>query len=932
LGRMKNSELQLRGIEDPRLAQHATSPLPVWLWSADGARILWANPVGARIFGTADSAVLADKVFDPADPHRCQIARLAGTLLPNGAVRLERLRGFGTPLGLLVTCSCARLEFPDGTPAVLVTALVAPRTAHAAPCAPAPLSAETTPSPVVESVAEPVAGLEATAAEPTSIPCRHPLRFLWQMDADGRFVFGSDEFTRLMGADTAARFGQTFNRTCNRTWEEIASAFGLDPGGHVASAIATRSAWSDITIDWPVDGGKLPVELSGLPVYDSADNFAGYEGFGVCHDFDRISRLDTLRWLELSGTTDEPGKTLTGSDGTTAESTATDSEVKSSPSDWGKQVERPANVVPFRSLNEQKSPTVTPMSALTPIENNAFDELGRQLSERLECEPDDAAVAEPPPEEPVLAAETSVPLDDEASHEEPAWTVQPEPAQSASLPNRELLDLLPTAILIYQLDQLLYANAAFLSRMGFPSLHALEEAGGLDVLYIEPGVSSGADSEAGTPVTIAVGDANDAHAVSPATEARLHAISWDNEPALALICLPLQQAAAAPTAEPAPVPSGAEAVDHAAAVGHFHADDLAAILDTTAEGVLMFDAEGNILACNRSAEALFGHDRGELARQNLATLFAPESRRSVQDYFASIKGQDIASLLDSGREVLGLESRGRAIPLSMTMGRTRCDGSNFFAVFRDLSQSRRSEGEVKQERLTERAANAKADVLARISREVRKPLDSIIGFAEVMIGERALGDERYVEYMKDIRASSQRVSSIINDLLELSRIETGKLNLIFANQNLNDLIENCVTVMQPLANRERTIIRSSLAHALPTVVADANALRQIVMNLIGTSIHLANAGGQVIVSTALTDRGEVALRVRDTGRGLSDKEVAAALEPFRSPSDHASDPAGLRLSLTKALVEANRAQFNIKSAPHSGTLTEVVLQPTLAQA
>jgi len=187
--------------------------------------------------------------------------------------------------------------------------------------------------------------------------------------------------------------------------------------------------------------------------------------------------------------------------------------------------------------------------------------------------------------------------------------------------------------------------------------------------------------------------------------------------------------------------------------------------------------------------------------------------------------------------------------------------------------------------------------------------------------------------MKDIRASGERVIAIINDLLDLSRIETGKLDLAFANQNLNDLVESCVAVMQPQANRERIIIRTSLAHALPPVVADARALRQIALNLIGNSIHLAKAGGQVIVSTALSDFGEVVLRVRDTGHGLNDNEVAAAMEPFRTqpPSDQASDSSGVSLSLTKALVEANRAQFHIKTGPHSGTLIEVVFSHAMAR-
>jgi len=469
--------------------------------------------------------------------------------------------------------------------------------------------------------------------------------------------------------------------------------------------------------------------------------------------------------------------------------------------------------------------------------------------------------------------------------------------------------------------------------MGYPSLQALEEAGGLDALYVEPGVSTASStSDTGTPVTISATQASPDHAPASPTDARLYTISWDGDSALALICSGARAegadiAAAIAEAIPAPEPPSA--------VGHANAEELGAILDTTAEGIVMFDAEGNINSCNRSAEALFGYDGDELVQRNLAELFAPESQRVVLDYLESIKGAGVASL-EPGRDALGQVRGGGLIPLSMTMGRTRPDGPNFFAVFRDLSQTKKNESELQQaRRLADRAANAKADMLARISHEVRTPLNAIIGFAEVMIGERfgGLGNERYVEYMKDIRASGERVIAIINDLLDLSRIETGKLDLAFAHQNLNDLVESCVAVMQPQANRERIIIRTSLAHALPPVVADARALRQITLNLIGNSIHLANAGGQVIVSTALSDFGDVVLRVRDTGHGLNDNEVAAAMEPFRThpPSDQASDSSGVSLSLTKALVEANRAQFHIKTGAHSGTLIEVVFSPAMAR-
>jgi PAS domain S-box-containing protein len=568
------------------------------------------------------------------------------------------------------------------------------------------------------------------------------------------------------------------------------------------------------------------------------------------------------------------------------------------------------------------------------VENSAFNELARQLSARLESE-DGAATA--PGESGAtddvveLSAVTEA---REPTGEAPEWLAQPEPpARGETRRDRALLDLLPVGVLIYRLDRLLYANRAFLERIGYESLHALEEAGGLDALYVEPGVSSASStSDTGTPVTISASEDSSGRAPMAATDARLYTISWDDDSALALICSGAPAEAAAVAAAIAPAVASSEP----SAVGHANAEELGAILDTTAEGIVMFDAEGNLNSCNRSAEALFGYDGEALVQRNLAELFAPESQRVVQDYLESIKGAGFASLLDHGRDALARVRGGGIIPVSMTMGRTRPEGPNFFAVFRDLSQTRKNESELQQaRRLADRAANAKADMLARISHEVRTPLNAIIGFAEVMIGERfgSLGNERYVEYMKDIRASGERVIAIINDLLDLSRIETGKLDLAFASQNLNELVESCVAVMQPQANRERIIIRTSLAHALPPVTADARALRQITLNLIGNSIHLANAGGQVIVSTALSDFGEVVLRVRDTGHGLNDNEVAAAMEPFRNhvPSDLASD-SGVSLSLTKALVEANRAQFHIKPGAHSGTLIEVVFSHDMAKA
>jgi PAS domain S-box-containing protein len=1080
---MNNADFQLRGDADPRLAAYAASPLPAWMWSTDGTRILWTNPVGARVFAAADAAALAAKTFGPADPHRRQVAQLAGRLLTTGAMRLERLRGFGAALGALATCACSRLDFSDGSAGLLVVAMLSPgelqridaarppvrrserlsveqaaagsdsnlaeqptaaveATGHpvAEPLPESPVHAEiepthqpdaaamdrstpdyeqaattgeapaefslidesadlaaepsiepgvadaTTadeiatqaeideePSPFIEAVAdEPSLSLQSEpspvlepppAAElppadelppalqtieprPRPIPVppwldepllprRHPLRFMWQMDAEGRFLLGSDEFTRLIGARTASGFG--------RLWSEIADAFGLDPEGRVLQAVATRDTWSGIALDWPVDGGaRLRVELSGLPMFDRARNFVGYRGFGVCRDLEGLARLDALRRTEFfsdppspqplsadiapAGRAEEPPAANPAESGLHAsvpELPVSIASETSHPTDLEHPVETPKNVLPFRPVNEPKSPS------LTPVENSAFNELARQLAARLENETGVISEVPATSDAPEAAFEPPAAEASEPAVDPPGWLSRPEPPpRGEAARDRTLLDLVPTGVLIYRLDRLLYANPAFLGRVGYDNLHALEEAGGLDALLVEPGVSSASStSDTGTPVTISAAQSLPGRAPPSATDAHLHAIVWDGDSAHALICLPPRVEPQAVAEIPATEPSQ---------VGHANAEELGAILDTTAEGIVMFDAQGNLNSCNRSAEALFGYDGDDLVRRNLIELFAPESQRVVQDYLESVGNDGVASLLDHGREVLGRVREGGLIALSMTMGRTQADSPNFFAVFRDLSQTKKSEAELLQaRRLADRSVNAKADVLARISHEVRTPLNAIIGFAEVMIDERfgALGNERYVEYMKDIRASGERVIAIINDLNDLSRIETGKLDLSFANQNLNDLVEQCVAVMQPQANRERIIIRTSLAHTLPPVVADARALRQIALNLIGNSIHLANAGGQVIVSTALSDFGDVVLRVRDTGHGMNDNEVAAAMEPFRTqaPADQTSG-SGVSLSLTKALVEANRAQFQIKTGGHSGTLIEVTFGRTMARA
>jgi signal transduction histidine kinase len=269
----------------------------------------------------------------------------------------------------------------------------------------------------------------------------------------------------------------------------------------------------------------------------------------------------------------------------------------------------------------------------------------------------------------------------------------------------------------------------------------------------------------------------------------------------------------------------------------------------------------------------------------------------------------------------------------MTMGHlNEGPGRRFCAVLRDITAFKKAEGELLgAKRAAEEASAQKSDFLAKISHEIRTPLNAIIGFAEVMLEERfgPVGNERYKDYLKDVHASGEHVISLVNDLLDLAKIEAGRLDLTFTGVNLNDLVSATVSLLQPQAARDRIVMRMSFAPKLPPVVADERSMRQIVLNLVSNAIKFTDAGGQVIVSTAVTDRGEVAFRVRDTGIGMTEQEVEAALEPFRQlATSRRRGGTGLGLPLTKALVEANRGALQIASHPNEGTLVEVIFPPT----
>ncbi len=433
---------------------------PVAVFGDDGA-LIGATPPARRLIGDRTSLDALDAGAIAIDRLRDQTVSIVTFGEGHGTTRSQR--GQPQPERRQQHQSLSRLPCP----------IPCPRRSSRSPnhriepklptTAPLPCS----PNCFPELAAEIPAPLPAAPEE-----WRHPLRFVWQMEPDGRFTIDSAEFIAVMGPLTAALLRQP--------WPFIASAMNVDPDGQVARAIETRGTFSGVLVQWPVDGSdqRLPVELSGLPVFDRERTFRGYRGFGVCRD---VAGLNAILQARRAPPAAPPA------------------------------AETPSAVLP----PEVDAP------GLTPVERYAFYELSRQLTSRIN-EADAQARK---------AANTNVPA---GAHD--VLTVAsdtPHDADAAVASNaRPFLDRLPIGVLIYRLSHLLYANKAFLDWTGSDSLDALAEAGGLDSLMIESGDIA---IEQGGRQPFSIASLSDEKNV---VEARLLQVPWDGESAFALLTMP----------------------------------------------------------------------------------------------------------------------------------------------------------------------------------------------------------------------------------------------------------------------------------------------------------------------------------------------------------------------------------------------------------
>jgi signal transduction histidine kinase len=234
-----------------------------------------------------------------------------------------------------------------------------------------------------------------------------------------------------------------------------------------------------------------------------------------------------------------------------------------------------------------------------------------------------------------------------------------------------------------------------------------------------------------------------------------------------------------------------------------------------------------------------------------------------------------------------------------------------------------------------RKSAAKSEFIGKLSHEMRNPLNAIIGFAEIMQqGHFGPLPDRYRGYADDIRASADHLLSLTEDLLDVARVEAGHLTVRPEQIALAPIIEECVRLLRPTADRYDVALTAETG-TLPPVMADPRSVRQILINLISNALKFTPAGGAVRVTAAPDSDGGVRVTVADTGIGMTAGDMKVALEPFgQVEGEHQKERkgAGLGLPLAKSLAEANRAAFGIASEKGKGTTIRVTFAPASTPA
>ncbi len=357
---------------------------------------------------------------------------------------------------------------------------------------------------------------------------------------------------------------------------------------------------------------------------------------------------------------------------------------------------------------------------------------------------------------------------------------------------------------------------------------------------------------------------------------------------------------------------------------------LQSTLENIGEGLSVFDSRGRLIAWNSRFCELLDLPTDSVANAALRDILMLQSVRG--DFGKGKPDVEVTSRLDLFyRDVPTTKERITPAGRLLQIRRRAMPNGAVVSIYSDVTDIKASERKLIEARSQAELANrAKGDFLANMSHELRTPLNAIIGFSEVISNELfgPIANEKYLEYIRDIHASSLHLLSIINDVLDMSKIEAGKVELAQEVVPMQSLIGEVMRMVHERARSRDIELIAQMSKEEVDIWADERSMKQIFLNLLSNAIKFSREGGTVQVRV-MADGPDVALfEIEDHGIGMNEEEQERALQPFgqaQPATTRTYGGTGLGLPITKGLVEAHGGTLTISSRAGHGTTVRVVL-------
>jgi PAS domain S-box-containing protein len=354
------------------------------------------------------------------------------------------------------------------------------------------------------------------------------------------------------------------------------------------------------------------------------------------------------------------------------------------------------------------------------------------------------------------------------------------------------------------------------------------------------------------------------------------------------------------------------------------------IINAAADAIISLDEHGLVCEFNHAAEQIFGFTKAELLGKPLTPIMPPHLRNmhtaGLQRYFTT--GQRHLPRWHH-IELPGYTKDGREFPLEVSFSLLEAGDKKFLTgVLRDITERQRVEAELRQARETaEAATQAKSEFLANMSHELRTPMNAIIGFTRlVMRRSQDVLPQRQYENLEKILVSADHLLTLINDILDLSKIEAGRTEIHATRFALEPLIDGCLHTVEPLVQSDRLRLVKDLKSDLPLLCTDQDKLKQILMNLLSNAVKFTPAG--TITVTAWHSTGKVMLNVADTGLGIPEDALERIFEEFQQVANSTSPQyggTGLGLSISRRLAHLLDGEITVQSTFGVGSSFTVTL-------